>query len=167
MNIPINRVIFIKMILWCSLLPVTLAGCNREPSAMPTTIFEAAAQGNLGVLKAFAEKRPALLRATDSITGHTLVGLAIIHNHLSILRWLLVHGVNPNADHGEPLFLAAYTLNFHAVLMLLRAGANPDPVVSGHRRLLESPGHAGLPDYLLRERIILWYLRKQAGFGDK
>lgn len=147
----------------CSLvLAACNAGCGRVPSAKPTTIFEAASQGNLGLVKTFAKKSPALVDATDGTTGHTLLELAIMHNHPAILQWLLLHGANPNADYGQPLFIAAWNLNLPAVLILLQAGANPDPSIGNRRRMLESPGYAGLPDYLLRERIILWYLRRQS-----
>lgn len=148
------------------LLVVLTAGCGRIRSNDPTNICEAAAQGNLGAVEAFARQQPPSVEAADVITGHTPLELAIIHRHLSIARWLLRHGADPNAKHGRPLFIAAWGLDFRAVLMLLRAGANPDPVISGHTRLLESPGRAGLPDYLLRERIILWYLRRQAALEN-
>ncbi len=163
MGIPMDRKISAGVVYSCSLvLAACNAGCGRVPSAKPTTIFEAASQGNLGLVKTFAKKSPALVDATDGTTGHTLLELAILHNHPAILQWLLLHGANPNADYGQPLFIAAWNLNLPAVLILLQAGANPDPSIGNRRRMLESPGYAGLPDYLLRERIILWYLRRQS-----
>lgn len=146
------------MILLFTLVPA----CNHAPSEKPSNIFEAVAFGNLRSVESFARGQRSLVNATDSATGHTPLELAITFRRVSIARWLLRHGANPNADHGRPLFIAAWGLHFHAVLMLVRAGATPDPRIRGQMRLLESPGHDGLPDYLLRERIILWYLKKQA-----
>ncbi len=163
MGIPMSRKIFAGAVYSCSLLLAACnAGCGRVPSARPTTIFEAASKGNLGLVKSFAKKSPALVDAVDRATGHTLLELAITRNHLATVRWLLLHGANPNGEHGQPLFVAAWNLNLPAVLILVQAGANPDPTIGKRTRMLESPGRAGLPDYLLRERIILWYLRRQS-----
>ena len=94
------------------------AGPNLQP---PMPLYEAAAEGNLDVLRALLEKG-ASVNLNDYVGGGTALIAAIENNHPDVVELLLEHTADPSIGgkfHGYPLEIAKEEKN-EKVLDLLR-----------------------------------------------
>jgi hypothetical protein len=155
------------------------AGCQRRavhPSAKADRFFAAAATGDIPVMQYWFRHDPAIINATAngipaSKGGATALSCAVsgmdgCGANLPSIQWLLHHGADPNVD---PYLLLALVRQkrFDAVIALVQAGANPDPVITlgsktGPLLILEQQEYRDFLSHFLRCRIIMWYLKSAA-----
>ncbi|BCW19991.1 ankyrin repeat domain-containing protein [Pseudarthrobacter enclensis] len=103
------------------------AGHDDDAVALAHTLFEAAREGNTGLLQAYLDAgAPATL---TNAAGDSLLMLAAYHGHADTVRLVLDHGADANAanDRGQtPLAGAAFKGYTEVARTLLDAGADPD-----------------------------------------
>lgn len=138
--------------------------------------FSAAAVGDLAFLQGELQHNPRIVNMTDdglSVAegGYTAIDYAMF-GCVSVrsLKWLVMHGADPNADPGA-LLLGLRQMRFEAVVMLVRAGADPNPVITiggktGHLLTLTRREYQDYFHHYLRGRIIRWYLKKATARWD-
>ena len=102
-------------------------GHDDDALALAHTLFQAAREGNDGMLGAYLDAGvPATL--TNS-AGDTLLMLAAYHGHAGTVQLLLRHGADANSanDRGQtPLAGAAFKGYTDVARVLLDSGADPD-----------------------------------------
>lgn len=102
-------------------------GHDDDALALAHTLFQAAREGNDGMLGAYLDAGvPATL--TNS-AGDTLLMLAAYHGHVGTVQLLLRHGADANSanDRGQtPLAGAAFKGYTDVARVLLDSGADPD-----------------------------------------
>lgn len=102
-------------------------GAEDEAVALAHMLFDAARQGDTGVLRSYLDAgAPAVLTTAG---GDSLVMLAAYHGHAETVQLLLHHGADANAanDRGQtPLAGAAFKGYTDVARVLIDAGADPD-----------------------------------------
>ncbi|GAA5514721.1 hypothetical protein Dcar01_03481 [Deinococcus carri] len=125
------------------LSPVLFATYYRRPEVLrllleagaPLSVFEAAATGQLAVLREHLDARPDLLD-TFSPDGFTLLGLAAFFGHEEVAAELLARGAevnrpSTNAMRVQPLHSAVAGDHTPLALRLLAAGADVNAAQHG------------------------------------
>lgn len=105
-----------------------LALIERRMSAK--TVFEAAASGDIAILRALIEGDPSFLNATGA-DGFQPLGLSCFFGHPACVRYLLDQGadvnqVSQNSFGVRPIHAAVAFGDPEVVLWLLEAGADPN-----------------------------------------
>lgn len=105
---------------------------RRDP---PLDVFEAAATGDLEVVRRLVAERPARVHGYSD-DGLTALHLAAFFGHLDVVHDLIDRGARPGAlahSDGEetPLHLATAGGHAEAVRALLERGASPDAQAQG------------------------------------
>lgn len=98
-----------------------------EAVALAHRLFDAARQGDSGVLRSYLNAGAPAVLTTSS--GDSLVMLAAYHGHAETVQLLLHHGADANAanDRGQtPLAGAAFKGYTDVARVLIDAGADPD-----------------------------------------
>jgi len=105
----------------------TAAGPDDETLALAHALFDAARQGDAGLLGSYLDAgAPANM---TNASGDSLLMLAAYHGHAPAVQLLLQHGADANAvnDRGQtPLAGAAFKGYTDVAEALLGAGADPD-----------------------------------------
>jgi uncharacterized protein len=125
------------------------AGPDDETLALAHALFEAARQGDSGLLGSYlAAGAPANM---TNAAGDSLLMLAAYHGHAPAVQLLLQHGAEANAvnDRGQtPLAGAAFKGYTDVAQALLDAGADPDTGTPSARAAAQMFARAEILDLL-------------------
>jgi len=126
----------------------------RELNAGERALFDAAAAGDLNVLKKMADSGVNV--STRDLNGDSALALAVRGSHFEAVRELLARGAWPNGkarDGRTPLATAAMRGQVPITRALLRAGARPDEFSDNKNTALTLAvmfGHAGVVRELVK-----------------
>jgi len=102
-------------------------GPDEETLALAEKLFQAAREGDTGLLRAYLEAgAPATM---TNAAGDSLLMLAAYHGHAETVQLILQHGAEADTanDRGQtPLAGAAFKGYTDVARLLLDAGADPD-----------------------------------------
>lgn len=122
---------------------------DDDAVALAHTLFEAAREGNDGMLGAYlGAGAPATL---TNAAGDSLLMLAAYHGHAGTVELLLRHGADANTanDRGQtPLAGAAFKGYADVARVLLAAGADPDAGAPSARAAAQMFARAEILDLL-------------------
>jgi ankyrin repeat protein len=118
------------------LVAAPLGGCaiateSHHQTEDYTSVFAAAAQGDLATLRRAVDSDPDLVKAHDDWDRATLLHDAVQQNHLNEAAYLIAQGAEINAvtnDGLTPLHMAAQNGNTVMARLLLQHGANLNAV---------------------------------------